>query len=204
MRRNQVEYQWNRGLVAVLIISLLGNILQFSYLVYDKKQQIPSGISNQSVDKQEPIFSEEVYEQKLRTLLDEEELVQLAANAWECIISVNGQEFKGNTQYITSDSMTILLAEILRDESLLPSSIADLGALEQGERVLTDYIHVFSEVPYEVERIEGIRGVKYNLKFENIPDGTMITLQLSELLKSRMHYNDKVTEDRLTIVKRMN
>ena len=195
----------NRLMVMSLVVSLLGNALQFSYLIYEKGKVCKEVVIEKTSLEQEVNDSEAYYEEKLRELLDEEELKQLAAKAWENIISVNGQEFKGNMQYISSESMTILVAEVIRDETLLPADIAKLGCLEQEAegRKLIDYIKVYSEVPYKVERVKGEDGIKYHLKFENLPNGTIITLQLSDTLKSRMHYNDKITEDRLAIVKRM-
>lgn len=198
-------------LITMLVVSIVVNLLQTKALLKDRKAQTAKAMWQQTSNLEtnnvpEKLVSLKEFEQQLYLTFDEDEIKTMAERVWSCIISVNGQELKGNTKYINSEAMTILVAEVIDEETVLPNTITVLGALEQEaeEKSLLDYFRVYSEVPYEVECVKEEQGTKYYLKFEQIPDGTVITLQLSEKFKSRMHYNEKIAEDRITIIRRMN
>ena len=84
----------------------------------------------------------------------------------------------------------------------IADSIAQMGSLEGEEHKLIDYIRISTETSYSVEVQEDTEGYKYYLKFDDIQDNTIISIELSQQLKERLQYADKITDNLLSIVKR--
>ena len=141
------------------------------------------------------------YEQYLRSIFTEDELCQIGKKAWDIVISVNGQQFKSNTIYTQSNSLNILVGQV-RNHMNIADSIAQMGSLEGEEHKLIDYIRISTETSYSVEVQEDTEGYKYYLKFDDIQDNTIISIELSQQLKERLQYADKITDNLLSIVKR--
>lgn len=185
------------ALIIFLIISMVGNVVLILYTVRNTQS---NEMTFPAVAPKAEAANEEDYEIYLRKLFSQEELRLLGKNAWNYVVSVNGQVFNSNTMYVKSDNITIMLAEVRKDH-LLPEAIAEMGRLEQ-ESKLIDYIKVFSELSYIIEKESTKQGVKYYLKFSEVPKNTMITIQLSQEIKGRMYYSNNIVEDRLVVVKR--
>jgi len=129
------------------------------------------------------------YSYKLRKLMGEDDLAILAQKQWNYVLTVNGKELRENTIYITDNSIKIVLAEFTNKERVLPKEILMKGTLTGGDPNDSLYSHlkIISQVKYNKyqEEKEGNKRIIY--EFNNIPRGTIITLKLSEILKSRLN-----------------
>lgn len=141
------------------------------------------------------------YEDYLKKIFSNEELSEIGKKAWDFVISVNGQEFTTNTIYVDSERISILIGEV-RNNLPISDGIANKGKLDNDAHQLIDYIHIYAETEYTIECEEAEDGYKYYLRFDHVKDNSIITLELSQEIKNRLHYGDKISEDRLSIVKR--
>lgn len=197
-------------LICFLVISMMSNLILVALLVKeDSKQKAivpyeqPQLEDAMAADCSSEIdtFNENSYEQYLREIFSDEELIKIGKKAWDMVISVNGNEFTTNTIYTNSDSINVLVGEV-RNDINIPEDIASMGKLDNEVYQLIDYIHIYTEVPYTIECEKSQQGCKYYLKFDNVDENTIITLEMSQEIKSRLHYAEKISENRLSIVKR--
>lgn len=185
-----------------LIISIVGNMTLLGMYFYNiQKDNQRDTIIEQEKESMVIQTKELDYEQYLRQIFTEDELCQIGKKAWDIVISANGKQFKSNTIYTKSNSLNILVGQV-RNHMNIADSIAQMGSLEGEEHKLIDYIRIYTETPYTVEVEEDTEGYKYYLKFDEIQDNTIISIELSQQLKERLQYADKITDNLLSIVKR--
>lgn len=196
-------------LLCFLVISMVSNLILAALLIKsNSKQEATAPYEQPKLEYDMPYYNSEIdtpnensYEQYLREIFSDEELIKIGKKAWDMVISVNGNEFTTNTIYTNSDSINVLVGEV-RNDINIPEDIAWMGKLDNEAYQLIDYIHIYTEVPYTIECEKSQQGCKYYLKFDNVDENTIITLEMSQEIKSRLHYADKISENRLSIVKR--
>lgn len=189
-------------LICFLIVSIVSNMTLLGMYFYNIQNDNQRDTIIEQEKESTVIQTKELdYEQYLRGIFTEDELCQIGKKAWDIVISVNGQQFKSNTIYTQSNNLNILIGQV-RNHMNIADSIAQMGSLEGEEHKLIDYVHVYTENPYTVEVKEDAEGYKYYLKFDDIQDNTIISIELSQQLKERLQYADKITDNLLSIVKR--
>ena len=121
---------------------------------------------------------------------------------WQYIINANGTEIKSSKMYVKPGNIRIMVAEVLKEESILAEEILKLGSLDKAieHTTLEDLVEVYSTVPYKVKREETDEGIKYYYDFTDVPSETLIVLKLSPLITERLGYKDKIKEDQITLV----
>lgn len=188
--------------IFILIISITGNIYLF-YLLQMRPSETISVIYTDGGEISQS-SKESYYIQKLYELFTKEELVQIAQKQWECKISINGKELSSNNVYLKTRDIHVVIAELAKPDSPLPEEILKLGTIDalQPQLELTDFIEVYSPVPYTISRKEMELGIKYSYDFKDVPLETMITFQLGPLIKEKFINKEKLTTERFCIVNR--
>lgn len=188
-------------LLFFLAISIVSNMIMVTMCLYTQKKTEEKIIVEQKKEDRVIQSESKDYESYLREILTESELRQIGKKAWDIVISVNGEQFTSNTIYTKSESLKVLIGQV-RNNTNIADSIARLGSLEDNEHKLIDYIHIYAEESYTVEFEEDDEGYKYYLKFDNLKDNTIISIELSQQIKARLHYADHIKDNSLSIVKR--
>ena len=189
-------------LICFLIVSIVSNMTLLGMYFYNIQNDNQRDTIIEQEKESTVIQTKELdYEQYLRQIFTEDELCQIGKKAWDIVISANGKQFKSNTIYTQSNNLNVLIGQV-RNHMNIADSIAQMGSLEGEEHKLIDYIRIYTETPYTVEVEEDTEGYKYYLKFDEIQDNTIISIELSQQLKERLQYADKITDNLLSIVKR--
>ncbi|KYH34717.1 hypothetical protein CLTEP_13140 [Clostridium tepidiprofundi DSM 19306] len=187
-------------LFMITIVSITINIILCGTININKKRYETSikeciskrksldGILNVRKKELDEMF-DKYYSDKLRELMGKDDLVILAQKQWNYVLTVNGKKLRGNTIYITDNHIKIVLAEFTNKERVLPKEILMKGTLTGGDPndSLDSHLKIISQEKYNKhqEEKEGNKRIIY--EFNNIPRGTIITLKLSEILKSRLN-----------------
>lgn len=200
--------------LVILILSLGCNGIGGAYL-WRMSQATPIGVEVDSVAVQEDnVQGEEVsqeeyaqayYAKQLQDLLTPEELVYVTQRQWEYVLSANGHPFTGATIALeNSHNVRIMVAEVLKDSKSLPVELLKLGSIGQSDAAdaLTDHVDVYTTVPYEITMEESEGSIKYYYDFKDVPKGTVIGLQVSEILKERLACKEQISENRLQVIVR--
>ena len=144
----------------------------------------------------------EAYNKTIKESFTQEELENAMQRQWQYIINANGTEIKSSKMYVKPGNIRIMVAEVLKEESILAEEILKLGSLDKAieHTTLEDLVEVYSTVPYKVKREETDEGIKYYYDFTDVPSETLIVLKLSPLIIERLGYKDKIKEDQITLV----
>nr|WP_302596113.1 hypothetical protein [uncultured Cellulosilyticum sp.] len=144
----------------------------------------------------------EAYNKTIKESFTQEELENAMQRQWQYIINANGTEIKSSKMYVKPGNIRIMVAEVLKEESILAEEILKLGSLDKAieHTTLEDLVEVYSTVPYKVKREETDEGIKYYYDFTDVPSETLIVLKLSPLITERLGYKDKIKEDQITLV----
>ena len=144
----------------------------------------------------------EAYNKTIKESFTQEELENAMQRQWQYIINANGTEIKSSKMYVKPGNIRIMVAEVLKEESILAEEILKLGSLDKAieHTTLEDLVEVYSTVPYKVKREETDEGIKYYYDFTDVPSETLIVLKLSPLIAERLGYKDKIKEDQITLV----
>lgn len=165
------------------------------------------------VEKLKNIQKEEIHEQatayyaqRIQKLLGEEELAFLAQKQWEYTLTLNGNRLKQNAIYITEDSARIILAELVIDKDILPKEILEKGTVTGSDPndPLQEHISIFTNIPYTTKMDENSQGRRVIYDFNNIPQGTVISLKISPLLAERLEIGveDQQWENPVEIIRK--
>lgn len=200
--------------LVMLILSLGCNGIGGAYL-WRMSQVTPMGVEVNSVAVQEDNvqgeevsqeeYAEAYYAKQLQDLLTPEELVYVTQRQWEYVLSANGYPFTGATIALeNSHNVRIMVAEVLKDSKSLPVELLKLGSIGQSDAAdaLTDHVDVYTTVPYEITMEESEGSIKYYYDFKDVPKGTVIGLQVSEILKERLACKEQISENRLQVIVR--
>ncbi len=142
------------------------------------------------------------YELMIKETFTKEELANAMQRQWQYMISVNGEEIKTNKKYIPQGNVRVMIAEVLKDESILSHEILKLGSLDEliEHMTLEDLVEVYSTVPYKLKREETEVGIKYYYEFIEVPAETLIVLEFNPLLTERLEYKNTIKENKITLI----
>lgn len=162
---------------------------------YNKKNiELDSRIKEFETNLQE--LEDKYYEEKITGLLDKEQLVTLAKEQWQYSLTVNDRNFTDYYIYPTSKDVNIILSEIQPRKKILPLNVLKLGSVTGGDEMDKFYDHMIikTNLSYEkaIKNIENVTHICYS--FKDIPSGTIISLQLSEVLREKLGLNDNLLE----------
>jgi len=113
---------------------------------------------------------------------------------------------KQNTVYITEDSVRIILAELVIDKDILPKEILEKGTVTGSDPndPLHGHLSVFTNIPCTTKMDENSQGRRVIYDFNNIPQGTVISLKISPLLSERLEIGvaDQPWENLVEIIRK--
>lgn len=139
----------------------------------------------------------------LQDVLSEEEIVYIMQRQLSYQLTVNGEPFYGSTMYITDQSnICISLMQIDKSNGSLDRTLLDKGMLCSGEKgdELTDHITVASSLPYQLIKEEKGNNIKYSYQYNGVSEGTIITIQIDDLIQSRLELSKDIKGDRMQII----
>lgn len=143
-----------------------------------------------------------LYSKKLKSLLDDAEIITLAQKQWDYVLTVNGNNVSSKTLYIDNNNVMLVLAEIKNKEDILPADLLAKGKVTGGDPndSLDSHFKVASLAEYtkSLEQKDGDNRIIY--KFQNIPHGTIISLYLSDMLKYRLNFQDDLDDDKIELI----
>lgn len=144
----------------------------------------------------------QAYNEAIKKSFTKEELENAMQRQWQYIMSADGLEIKSSQMYIKPGNIRVMVAEVLKDESVFEEDMLKLGSLDQAidHTTLEDLIEVYSTVPYKVKREETDEGIKYYYDFTNVPAETLIVLKLSPLIIERLGYQEQIKENQITLI----
>ncbi|MGL4736762.1 MAG: hypothetical protein ACRCW2_04825 [Cellulosilyticaceae bacterium] len=150
-------------------------------------------------------YVQSYYSKQLQKILTPEELNFITQRQWEYILSVNGQEFSGNTIYLEgAQNVRIMIAEVAKGESLLPEDLLIQGRMWQSDETIemTDYITIYAPISYEITTEQQGKSIKYYYEFKDVPPGTIITVQMGHLLKEKLRTKERIQGNRVEVIVR--
>lgn len=143
-----------------------------------------------------------LYSKKLKSLLDDAEIITLAQKQWDYVLTVNGNNVSSKTLYIDNNNVMLVLAEIKNKEDILPADLLAKGKVTGGDPndSLDSHFKVASLAEYtkSLEQKDGDNRIIY--KFQNIPHGTIISLYLSDMLKYRLNFQNDLDDDKIELI----
>ena len=189
---------------ALLNLWLTSQVITQKYVQESKAQEKTEEIERLIEANIETITNQlnEAYNKTIKESFTQEELENAMQRQWQYIINANGTEIKSSKMYVKPGNIRIMVAEVLKEESILAEEILKLGSLDKAieHTTLEDLVEVYSTVPYKVKREETDEGIKYYYDFTDVPSETLIVLKLSPLITERLGYKDKIKEDQITLV----
>ena len=144
----------------------------------------------------EKIF-DKYYADKLRSFIDEKDLVLLARKQWNYMLTINGGPFNGGSVNTTDKNIKLVLAEIKNDAKTLPQDILIKGTITGGDtnESLDDHFKVSFSKEYKKYEENDANGNRICYEFKNVSQGSIITIILTPILKDRLNLNDKMKPD---------
>lgn len=193
---------------ALLIVSIIANVAVFAeavttknkyneivynYTEKEKKLQDNLDMSEENLNKK----FEQFYADKLRSFIDEKDLVMLAQKQWNYVLTVNGEPVTGSVYNTSSRNIKIVLAENENSDKILPEEILLKGTVTGGDSndSLEEHFLVKSSVKFEMKKESYKSGNGICYEFKDIKEPTIITIYLSGPLKYRLGLEDKLTSD---------
>jgi hypothetical protein len=138
-------------------------------------------------------LQDKYYEEKLKKLLNKEQLTSIAKEQWSYSLTVNDDSFKNGTVTASSRNVVIVLKENQNPERILPINILNTGSLTSTDSKDKFYEHI--KIDSSISYTKSIKVEKNStnaiFSFKNIPNATIITLTVSEPLreKLKLEYN---------------
>lgn len=143
-----------------------------------------------------------LYSKKLKKLLDDAEIITLAQKQWDYVLTVNGSNVSSKTLYIDNNNVMLVLAEIKNKEDILPADLLDKGKVTGGDPndSLDSHFKVASlaEFTKSLEQKDGDNRIIY--KFKNIPHGTIISINISDMLKYRLNFQNDLDDNKIELI----
>lgn len=213
MKNNKKIDDKLRIIILILIISFTANIILTCSLVKSKVESKAATKSFSEEDKklESDINSkgssdkknfDKLYSEKLKKLLDDDEIITLAQKQWNYVLTINGSNVTSKTVYLKDNNIMLVLAEIKRKDDVLPEDLLIKGKVTGGDPSdsLDSHFKVTSLAEYtkSEETKDGSYRIIY--KFSNIPHGTMISLDLSEILKYSLNFGDKLDDNKIMLI----
>lgn len=194
-------------LIIIILISITFNILLLGEIIktkteskavineYTKKQQELDEKSKANDKELEKIF-DKYYSDKLKRIMDKDDIMFLAQRQWNYALTMNGKDIVQNTIYSEDKNIKIVLAEFQNSEKILPEDILLKGSVTGGDPndSLASQLDIITLRDYKVNEEEQENGKRISYEFNNISSGTMITLKLSEMLMNRLNLKDNKLE----------
>lgn len=195
-------------LLSIIFVSIILNLVLLGEIIENKKEYKVAINDYNDKKKELTIKSNErekefektfdkYYSDKLKKIIDEEALVFLAQQQWNYILTINGKTFNNRTIYTEDKNIKIVLAEFSNKEKILPEDILIKGTLTGGDPNdnIDSYLDIMSLVDYNKyeEKEKDAKRICY--EFKNIPKGTIITIKISEILKNRLKFKEKMNID---------
>lgn len=162
--------------------------------IKNKEVKILTDEINSDLEKLQDTY----YEEKLKKLLNKEQLSSIAKNQWSYSLTVDGDSFKNGTLTASSRNVSIVLGENQKADRILPISILNTGSLTSNDSKDKFYEHI--QVDSKISFTKSIKAEKNSTNaifaFKDIPNATIITLTVSEPLKERL----KLEHNKLEII----
>jgi len=144
------------------------------------------------------------HSEKLKKVIQEDDLIKIAQNQWNYVITINGKKINANTIYTQDRNIKIVLAEFCTKEKLLPQDILIKGMLTGGDPndKIQSHIEIFSsnKVNTYEENTDGDKYIVYEI--EGISPGDIITLKMSPMLKDRLGLGEVGQDNYIEVVGR--
>lgn len=200
-------------IILILLVSFAVNIILTCALVKckgeskvalknssEEDEKLKSDIKSKDSEDQKKFDS--LYSQKLKKLLDDTEIIELAQKQWNYVLTVNGGNVNTKTVYLNDNNVMLVLAEIKSKEDILPEDLLIKGEVTGGDPndSLDSHLKVVSLAEYtrSSEQKDGDSRIIY--KFKNIPHGTMISLYLSDMLKYRLNFGKNLDDNKIELI----
>lgn len=202
------KYQKSPFMIIMLVLLLLS--FSFNIILYGEKKQAHETYSkllsdyrnieekvtelkNNTDDKLKIMFKEYCSE-NLHKVMNDTELAYLAQRQWNYALTVNGQEFNSKTIYAESKNIKILLSEIAPKEALLPQDILCTGKVTGGDPKdnMKEHINITAPVDFTLNEEIVENGKMLSFEFKDVPKGTIIYINLSEMLKYQLKLEEKI------------
>lgn len=197
----------------VLLISFAINIVLTSALVKAKGE---SKVSEKHFTEENKMLDHELnskdndtnkafdtlYSQKLKKLLDSDEITSLAQKQWTYKLTANGNDVNSKTIYLTDTNVKLVLAEIKNKEDIFPDDLAAKGRITGGDPKdsLDSHLQVVSLAASTKSSEQQGGDSKIIYEFKNVPHGTIITLTLSDMLKYKLNFGDKLDDNKVELI----
>ncbi len=198
-------------ILVILILSLGCNVIGGTYLWRISKQslnqeEVADLEDDAGYDQEErETYAKSYYAKQMQSVLTPEELFFVAQRQWECVLSANGKSFTGPTMAIeNTNNVRIMVAEVIKNPDSLPIELLKQGSIGQSDEAdtLLDHIQIYTTIPYEITTEEAEGSIKYYYEFKDVPKGTVIGLEVSEVLKERLACKETLKENRLQVIVR--
>lgn len=202
-----------KTLLLLLSISLVFNLILMAYNVKSRRnlnllinstekenKDLTYEIANLN-NNNEKLF-EKYYSDKLKKVMNDEDLTVLSQKQWNYNLTVNGDEIKNDIIYLKDRSLKIVLAETHNKDKLLPDDILAKGNITGGDLSdsIDSNINIVTTAEYEKKIDKEDIGNRVIYEFNNIPHGTIISLNLSEILTYRLNLNDKIKNNIVELI----
>lgn len=167
----------------------------YSKLLSDYKniEEKVNELENIDNDKLKIMFKDYCSE-NLHKVMNDTELAYLAQRQWNYALTVNGEEFNSKTMYTESKNIKILLSEIAPKENLLPDDILCTGKVTGGDPndSMKEHISITAPADFIINEETVKNGQMLSFDFSDVPKGTIIYVNLSEMLKYQLKLEEKI------------
>lgn len=185
------------GIIIIILLftnSITAGILYQQFRI-EKGYEIELAVKEDTIKELKTIQEEKMkensiiyYTMQLQKLLSEQDLIFLAQEQWEYLITLNGEILNQHTIYIEADSAHIIMAELLKDKEILPEEILEKGKITGNDPndLLQDHCDIYTTIPYTTKVDENKHSRRVVYDFKEIPHGTVISLKMSPILAARL------------------
>lgn len=198
-------------ILVILTLSLGCNVVGGTYLWRISKESlqqeegadVEEGTGNPQEERE--TYAKSYYAKQIQSVLTPEELVFVAQRQWECVLSANGKSFTGATMMIeNTNNVRIMVAEVIENPDSLPLELLKQGSIGQSDKAdsLLEHIQIYTTIPYKITTEEAEGSIKYYYEFKNVPKGSVIGIEVSEVLKERLACKEMLKENRLQVIVR--
>jgi len=157
------------------VISLKDRIKVLKYQ-QDTVLKVERDVSNSNSDYYKKLAG------RALSIMDANEISELARLEWQYKMFINGQEFKGQSIKIDGKDLLIDICEIREKYSMIPEDIRLREKLSSFER----HIQIESSVKPEITNKDSEFETHIYYKFKNLKSGDAINIIFDDELKDRM------------------
>lgn len=191
--------KYKRIILTLLILSIALNILLIGEIVNAKKtnETLSSDYNNtlikleekssQNNEEFEKLFDQH-YSDKLKQIIDEDELLNFAQSQWNYVLTINGKRINSNVIYLEDKNLKIVLGEFSNKEKMLPQDILIKGMLTGGDPndKIQSHLEILSQNKVNINEENTDEGIYIVYEIEGISPGDIVTLKMSSMLKERL------------------